>query len=112
MAVEGQHLLENRQEHQLAQRDLPSTWQLDEATARIQGDRDDLCVADSGFKGRLDVVGTDNENLPVRIGADEHSAVKAWWRREIASWQRAANLLLDHVFPGRSRAATEIGKRA
>lgn len=110
MTTEGAHLLEGRVEHQLPQGDPTLFRQLHEGAASRQRDGDCLGVADLGKEGRLDVMGTDDEDVSVVVGAEEHAAVEARRRGKIASGQRAADLLLDHGLPGIARRATEGGK--
>ncbi len=99
MPTQGEHLLEDREEHQLAQRNLPPFWQLYETAAGLQGDRHYLGVADVGLEGWLDVVGADYEYGSAQVGADQHPSVEAWRRCQVASRQGTANLLLNHLLP-------------
>jgi len=107
VSTQGDHLLEDRKEHQLSQRDLPSLGQPHECAAGSQGDCHDLRVADIGLKRRLDVMGADDENVPVLAGPNQHPAVEARRRGQVASRQGTPGLRLDRVLPRCPRAAAK-----
>lgn len=110
MPTQGEHLLEDREEHQLPQRDLLFFRQQHEAAAGLQRNRHYLGVADVGLEGWLDVVGADDEHFPFWAGANQHPAIEAWRRCQIAPGQGTANLLLDYFLPRCPRTTTKGGE--
>ncbi len=110
MPPQGAHLLKDRKKHQLAQRDLPASWQLHESATARQRNSHDFDIADIGLQGRLDVMGADDEQVVAVVGAEQHATVKARRRCQIAPWQRTASLLLDRCFPRLTGGAAESSK--
>jgi hypothetical protein len=98
VSAKGDHLLEDRVEHQLAQGDLSSLRESDQHAAGAGGDSNDLRVADIRHQGRLDVMGADDECLPIGSSADQHATVEARRRGQVAKRKRVTDLLLDNVF--------------
>jgi hypothetical protein len=106
---EGDHLLEDRVEHELPQGDLPVLRELHQRAANVECNRDDFRVADVGRQGRLNVVSADNQYSPLGIRADQHATVESGRGGQVAQRKRVADLMLDNIFERRAAAAPKVG---